>query len=123
GWHGRSGAGGRGAGRWDDRAPDCGAWRVRYLQHRDHRWARTGRAGAADTGPGRFCPGGHGVVSDRVLELAGVGKTFTLPSGERLDILRDLDLTVDAGEIVAIVGRSGSGKSTLLNLIGLLDTP
>lgn len=55
--------------------------------------------------------------------LANIGKSFILPSGERLDLLHDLDLTVETGEIVAIVGRSGSGKSTLLNLIGLLDVP
>ncbi|MGI8405963.1 MAG: ABC transporter ATP-binding protein [Thermomicrobiales bacterium] len=58
-----------------------------------------------------------------LLELAGVTKSFRLPTGDRLDILRGLDLTVDAGVVTAIVGRSGSGKSTLLNLLGLLDTP
>ena len=58
-----------------------------------------------------------------VIELTGVSKSFVLPRGERLDVLRDLNLTIRAGEATAIVGRSGSGKSTLLNLLGLLDTP
>jgi len=58
-----------------------------------------------------------------LLELRDIGKTFTLPSGERLEILDGLDLTVQPGEVTAVVGRSGSGKSTLLNILGLLEQP
>lgn len=57
-----------------------------------------------------------------MIDLSGVAKRLTLPSGEPLDILTDIALCLEPGSTVAIVGRSGSGKSTLLNVIGLLDT-
>jgi lipoprotein-releasing system ATP-binding protein len=54
------------------------------------------------------------------LEASGISKSYTV--GEtRLTVLRELDLTVEAGEMVAIVGASGVGKSTLLHILGGLD--
>jgi putative ABC transport system ATP-binding protein len=56
-----------------------------------------------------------------VLELRGVTKRY--PGPPRLEVLREVDLTVTAGEMLAVTGPSGSGKSTLLHLMGTLDRP
>jgi putative ABC transport system ATP-binding protein len=56
-----------------------------------------------------------------VLELRGVGKRY--PGPPPLAVLRDVDLSVTAGEMLAITGPSGSGKSTLLHIMGTLDLP
>ncbi len=56
-----------------------------------------------------------------VVELTGLGRRFG--SDPPVDALRDVDLRVDRGDWVAILGPSGSGKSTLLNIIGCLDLP
>ncbi len=58
-----------------------------------------------------------------LIAMTDVTRTYALPTGERLEILRGVDFTIQPGEVTAVVGRSGSGKSTFLNLIGLLDQP
>lgn len=63
-----------------------------------------------------------GTDGDRFIEAQEVVKRFRTGT-ESIDVLRDLDLEVAAGEIVVILGVSGTGKSTLLNLVGGIDRP
>ncbi|MEM1449103.1 MAG: ABC transporter ATP-binding protein [Planctomycetota bacterium] len=57
-----------------------------------------------------------------MIELRGIGKEYAQASAT-VRALVDVDLDVDAGEALAVLGPSGSGKSTLLHLLGLLETP
>ena len=71
-------------------------------------------AGFSDPGPGTLDVG---------LRVSDLRKSFSSPSGQKLDVLRGVSFSVKPGESVAIVGASGAGKSTLLNLLGGLEAP
>lgn len=58
-----------------------------------------------------------------LLDVQDLVKTYDTGGAEPLTVLDRLQLTVDAGEIVAVVGESGTGKSTLLHLVGALERP
>lgn len=61
-------------------------------------------------------------MSEPLIQLQGIERRYQ--SGEQeVTVLHPLDLTIEAGEMIAIVGASGSGKSTLMNLLGCLDRP
>ncbi|MDH5683840.1 MAG: ABC transporter ATP-binding protein [candidate division WOR-3 bacterium] len=57
-----------------------------------------------------------------VIQAQNIWKTFEL-GPERLEVLKGIDLIINSGEMVGLLGPSGSGKSTLLNILGTLDRP
>ena len=61
-------------------------------------------------------------MTDALIQVTGLSKDYILGDNV-VHALRDVDLTIAAGEFVAIMGPSGSGKTTMMNLLGCLDTP
>lgn len=62
-------------------------------------------------------------MSEEVLQLSGITKTYNAGKPNQIDVLRGAELMLARGEVVALVAPSGAGKSTLLHIAGLLDTP
>jgi putative ABC transport system ATP-binding protein len=75
------------------------------------------RAPAADADSHRCRDGGV-----ELIQLEGVSKAYQMGKVE-VPVLHGVDLTIDDGEMVAIMGPSGSGKSTMMNILGCLDVP
>lgn len=62
-------------------------------------------------------------MAKTIIDMKGIVKKFYIGQPNELTILKEIDLNVEEGEFVSIVGQSGSGKSTLMNIIGALDRP
>ncbi len=60
-------------------------------------------------------------MDKKIIEMKDITKSFYIGTPNQLNILKGIDITVEEGEFVSIVGSSGSGKSTLMNIIGALD--
>ncbi|MBR0965004.1 ABC transporter ATP-binding protein [Bradyrhizobium diazoefficiens] len=63
------------------------------------------------------------MASSEILKLEKVCKAYNVGLPTETEVLHDIDLELDHGEFLALMGPSGSGKSTLLNIVGLLDRP
>ena len=61
-------------------------------------------------------------MAKHVIEIAGLYKDYDTPAGV-FPVLKDVNLTIEEGDYVAIMGPSGSGKSTFMNILGCLDRP
>jgi lipoprotein-releasing system ATP-binding protein len=62
-------------------------------------------------------------VAEEILRLERVCKAYNIGMPSETEVLHDIDLHLERGEFLALIGPSGSGKSTLLNIVGLLDRP
>ena len=60
-------------------------------------------------------------MEEQIISMKNVCKSYKIGT-EKLNVLKDVDFTVNKGEFTAILGPSGSGKSTLMNIIGCMDT-
>ncbi len=62
------------------------------------------------------------ILSKLIIEASQIRKSYFIGKSE-LSVLKDINLSIEAGEIIAVVGASGAGKSTLLHILGTLDRP
>ncbi|PLX01376.1 MAG: hypothetical protein C0594_13270 [Marinilabiliales bacterium] len=58
-----------------------------------------------------------------MIQLKNISKIYGKDGGQQVNALDKVDLTIEKGDFVAIIGASGSGKSTMMNILGMLDRP
>jgi lipoprotein-releasing system ATP-binding protein len=63
------------------------------------------------------------VADQPIVQISALSKSYPGSAGRRIEILKDVDLTLARGDSIAVVGASGIGKSTLLQILGTLDHP
>ncbi|MCW5632236.1 MAG: ATP-binding cassette domain-containing protein [Rubrivivax sp.] len=80
-------------------------------------------AASSRTEPARADAGATVAPATPAVALRRLSLHYTLAGGARVDVLRDIDLEIAAGQAVAVVGPSGSGKTSLLLLAGLVAEP
>lgn len=85
-------------------------------------WRTWRRSNAAHNGYGGNGAALAGLTSRAIIDLRGVVKVYETPAGP-FTALKGIDLTVERGEFLAVVGKSGSGKSTLINMFTGIDHP
>ncbi|MBT7608268.1 MAG: ATP-binding cassette domain-containing protein, partial [Bacteriovoracaceae bacterium] len=62
-------------------------------------------------------------MSQDLIKLENINVVYKNPSGVKFNALTDINLLIEAGDYIAIVGTSGSGKTTISNIIGMLTVP
>jgi len=85
-------------------------------------WLKRNGANGGNTNGRHRNGSGNGTGTEHLIECRGLVKTYHSAAGD-FPALKEIDLSIDSGEFVAVIGKSGSGKSTLVNMLTGIDRP